>query len=104
MFSLCTTAIAITIPAAQAMYQPYGILVHTYPISDRSSGGRSAHNQMRVSVDPVGSCHVVRIPCLPPCHWMTRAFSSASVAAMSDEKKSGIAVNEAIAQGPRPRG
>src|SRR4051794_7181052 len=90
-------------PAPQAMYQPYFTRVQRYPTSDRTRGGTSAQSQMRASVALVGSCHAVQIPWRQPVHWMTCGFSSASVAAMSEVKNSGIPMNDAIAHGPLPR-
>src|SRR3954451_20058056 len=101
--SRCTTATASTMPAAHAMYQPKRTRVQKYPISDSTSAGTIAHSQMRASVALVGSCHVVHSPFLHPFHWMTCGRSCASVDAINEEKKSGIAMNDAIAHGPLPR-
>src|SRR5947208_633861 len=95
--------IAITIAAAHETYQPYGMRMQIHPTSESRSGGRSAQSQMRASVALVGSCHVVQIPFLQPFHWMRYGFSCASVEHISAQKKSGIAMNDAIAHGAVPR-
>jgi hypothetical protein len=57
---------------------------------------------MRASVPDVGSWYVVwSFP--PLVHCTTRGFSCARVEAISDEKKSGIAMKDAIASGERLR-
>src|SRR5581483_2243216 len=94
--SLWTTASASTTPAAHATYQPNGRRTQIQPTNDRSTDGSSAQSQTRASVADVGSWNCV-IRWWTPFHWMTYGFSCASVDAMSDEKKSGIAMNDAIA-------